>query len=89
MKRVLLLVAGFAGGFLLRLNGERLHAPTLFERVERAGRRAGCFNHLIFRGDVAHEVSPPLLLKLLPSVSGPLTVHGPSWLSCASSPSSI
>lgn len=73
-------IGDFLRGFLLRLNGERLQAPTLFELVERQGRRAACFNHLIFRGDVPHEVSPPLLLKLLPSVSSSLTAYGPSWL---------
>jgi hypothetical protein len=70
----------FLHGFLLRLNGEWLQAPTLFELVERHGGRAACFNHLIFRGDVPHELSQPLLFKLLPWVPGRVTVHGPSWL---------
>lgn len=73
-------IGEFLRGFLVQLNGERLEAPTLFEIVERGGRRAACFNHLIFRGDVRHEVSPPLLLRILPSVSASLHVHGPSWL---------
>jgi hypothetical protein len=70
----------FLEGFLLHLNGDRLQAPTLFQLVERAGRRAACFNHIIFRGDVRHEVSQPLLLRLLPSVDAHPTVEGPSWL---------
>lgn len=70
----------FLRGFLVRLNGERLLAPTLFQVVERQRRRAACFNHLIFKGDVAHEVSPPLILRLFPSTGSALTVQGPSWL---------
>jgi predicted AlkP superfamily pyrophosphatase or phosphodiesterase len=34
----------FVRDFLLRLNGDRLRAPTLFEMLERAGRRAACLN---------------------------------------------
>lgn len=70
----------FLRGFLVGLNGERLQAPTLFQVVERQRRRAACFNHLIFKGDVAHEVSQPLLLRLFPSTRSTLTVQGPSWL---------
>lgn len=70
----------FVRDFLLRLNGDRLQAPTIFQLVERNGRRAACFNHLIFRGDVAHEVSPPWLLQWLPGVNEQLTIQGPSTL---------
>lgn len=73
-------IGDFLSGFLNHLNGDRLQAPTFFQIVERHQRRAACFNHLIFRGDVAHEVSPPLLLRLPPSVSSRITVYGPSWL---------
>ncbi|HXW04387.1 MAG TPA: alkaline phosphatase family protein [Vicinamibacterales bacterium] len=71
----------FLRDFLLRLNGERLRSPTMFEVVERQGLRAACFNHLIFRGDVEHELTQPILLQLLPSVGSSLIVRGPSWLS--------
>ena len=65
-------ITPFLRGFLLQLNGERLRAPTLFQLVERENRRAACFNHLVFRDDVPHDVSPPLLLlRLLPSVGQP------------------
>ena len=70
----------FMRDFLLRLNGDRLRAPTIFETAERQGRRAGCINHLIFRGDVAHEVRIPTLLSLWPGVPSGLTVRGPSLL---------
>jgi predicted AlkP superfamily pyrophosphatase or phosphodiesterase len=34
----------FLQDFLVHLNGDRLTAPTLFETVERAGKRAACLN---------------------------------------------
>ena len=37
----------FIHDFLLRLNGDRLKAPTMFEMVERTGRRAACLNYLV------------------------------------------
>jgi hypothetical protein len=70
----------FMRDFLLRLNGDRLGAPTLFEIVERRGRRAGCINHLVFRGDREHQISNPWMLRLLPSIGRGPVVHGPSWL---------
>lgn len=70
----------FLRGFLLRLNDDLLKAPTLFQIAERQGRSAACFNHLIFRGDVAHRVKMPWLLRLLPGVSSDVVVHGPSTL---------
>src|SRR5690606_9286290 len=47
----------FLCGFLLKLNGERIQAPTMFQLVERQGQRSASFNYLIFKGDVAHEIS--------------------------------
>lgn len=70
----------FVRDFLLQLNDERLRVPTLFQIVERQGLRAGCINHLIFRGDVAHEVDVPLLMRLWPSIPSSLEVQGPSML---------
>jgi hypothetical protein len=67
--------------FLLRLNGDRLKAPTLFEMLERAGRKAACLNYLVFRGLVAHEVNMPKLMAALPGVPFTETVEGPSVLS--------
>lgn len=70
----------FFEDFLLRLNGSRLKAPTLFQTVERAGGSAACLNYLVYRGDVTHKVRVPLPLAILPGV--PLTEHveGPSTL---------
>ncbi|MGE3707058.1 MAG: alkaline phosphatase family protein, partial [Vicinamibacterales bacterium] len=70
----------FLNEFLLRLNGERLRAATMFSLVEREHLTAGCFNHLIFRGDVPHPVAVPPLLRLLSSVRPGVQVHGPTRL---------
>ncbi len=70
----------FVRDFLLRLNGDRLVAPTLFEMIERAGRSAACLNYLVFRGNVPHHVSIPKLMAALPGVPLTETVEGPSTL---------
>jgi hypothetical protein len=70
----------FLRDFLVRLNGDRLTAPTLFELVERAGRPAACLNYLVYRGLVRHTVNVPWLLALLPGVPLTETVDGPSYL---------
>ena len=66
--------------FLLRLNGDLLKAPTLMQTAERRGLTAGCFNYLIFRGDVVHQATPPMLLRLWPGTPSAFTVQGPSTL---------
>lgn len=71
----------FIRDFLLRLNGDRLIAPTQFEMVERTGRTAACLNYLVFRGLSAHKVSIPAALAALPGVPFTETVEGPSVLS--------
>jgi hypothetical protein len=70
----------FVREFLLRLNGDRLLAPTLFEMVERAGRTAGCLNYLVFRGIYPHHADIPKLITALPGVPLSETVEGPSLL---------
>ena len=70
----------FINDFLLRLNGDRLHAPTLFELVERTGRTAACLNYLVFRGNVPQRVNIPGLMAALPGVPFTETVEGPSTL---------
>jgi hypothetical protein len=70
----------FIRDFLLRLNGDRLRAPTLFEMIERSGRRAACLNYLVFRGIVPHKVRIPGLIAALPGVPLSETVEGPSTL---------
>lgn len=72
--------ADFIRDFLLRLNGDRLLAPTLFEMVERSGRQAACLNYLVFRGSVPHRVHIPGLIAALPGVPFSETVEGPSIL---------
>jgi hypothetical protein len=70
----------FVRDFLLRLNGDRLLAPTLFEMVERAGRTAACLNYLVFRGNCPHKANVPKLLAALPGVPLRETIDGPSTL---------
>jgi hypothetical protein len=70
----------FLRDFLVRLNGDRLRAATLFERVEAAGRRAACFNYLVYRGLVEHRVDIPWLLSVLPGTPLTEVVKGPSTL---------
>jgi hypothetical protein len=64
----------------VRLNGDRLKSPTLFELVERTGRRAASINHLVYRGNTEHKVNVPWLMALLPGVPLTETVRGPSLL---------
>jgi hypothetical protein len=70
----------FINDFLLRLNGDRMRAPTMFEMVERAGRPAACLNYLVFKGSVPHQVNLPGLMAALPGVPFTETVEGPSTL---------
>ena len=42
--------------FLLKFNGDRLRAPTLFEMVEQAGYRAASINYLVSRGRTRHTI---------------------------------
>ena len=70
----------FISDFLLRLNGDRLRAPTLFEMVERSGRTAACLNYLVFKGNHPHRVRLPKLMTAIPGVPLTETVEGPSVL---------
>ena len=70
----------FIKDFLLRLNGDRMTAPTMFEMVERAGRSAACLNYLVFKGSVPHKVNMPGVMAALPGVPFTETVEGPSFL---------
>jgi hypothetical protein len=71
----------FIRDFLLRLNGDRLQAPTLFEMVERTGRSAACLNYLVFRGLYPHKVNIPKIMASIPGVPFTEVVEGPSTLS--------
>jgi hypothetical protein len=70
----------FVRDFLLRLNGDRLVAPTLFEMIERAGRSAASLNYLVFRGSYPHRADIPKIMAALPGVPLRETVEGPSTL---------
>ena len=71
----------FVNDFLLRLNGDRMRAPTMFEMVERTGLHAASLNYLVFKGNVPHRVNMPGLMAALPGVPFTETVEGPSMLS--------
>ena len=71
----------FINDFLLRLNGDRLRAPTMFEMIERTGTRAACLNYLVFKGNFPHRVNMPGVIAALPGVPFTETVEGPSVLS--------
>jgi hypothetical protein len=73
-------VGAFIDDFLLRLNGSHLRAPTLFELVEGAGRRAASLNYLVYRGLYPHRVRVPRALAILPGVQRTQIVSGPSRL---------
>jgi hypothetical protein len=70
----------FLRDFLVRLNGDRLKVPTIFEIVERAGRQAASLNYLVFKARTPHEAHIPGLLAMLPGVPTRETLHGPSLL---------
>ena len=70
----------FVRDFLVRLNGDRLKAPTLFEIIERQGLKATCINYLVYKGLVQHDVTIPRTLALFPGVPRTETVLGPSAL---------
>jgi hypothetical protein len=70
----------FLRDFLLRLNGDRLTAPTVFEMAERSGRIAASLNYLVFRGNHPHPVRVPHLMAAIPGVPRSDTVEGPTLL---------
>ncbi|HRV91686.1 MAG TPA: alkaline phosphatase family protein [Anaerolineae bacterium] len=73
-------VRPFFEDLLLKLNHERLQAETAFQRIERSGLKAACFNFLMFRGDVEHKANVPLLLGLIPGVPFSEVICGPSTM---------
>ena len=70
----------FLEDFLLKLNGDRLKAPTLFELVESAGLKASCVNYLVYKGNFTHRVRVPSMMALLPGVKTHEDILGPSTL---------
>ena len=71
----------FVRDFLLRLNGDRLKAPTIFEMAERSGRTTASLNYLVFRGSHPHRARIPGLIAAIPGMPLAETVEGPSVLS--------
>ena len=70
----------FINDFLLRLNGDRLKAPTMFQMMERAGRNAASLNYLVFKGDRLHDVRVPGIIAAVPGVPFSEGVQGPAML---------
>jgi hypothetical protein len=70
----------FLQDLMIRLNRDHLQTETIFQRVEQAGLQAACINHLVYRGDVRHELDSPWLVKLLPNITTLTEMYGPSLL---------
>ncbi|MCA9071029.1 MAG: alkaline phosphatase family protein, partial [Planctomycetaceae bacterium] len=71
-------VGNYINDFQVKLNQERLKAPTIFERIEKDSNLSDAVvNYLWYRGRFEQKVSTPLLLKLLPGVSLKETLTGP------------
>ncbi|MCA9025317.1 MAG: alkaline phosphatase family protein [Planctomycetaceae bacterium] len=73
----------FFNDFMVRLNHDRLHADTLYERVERNGLTAAVINYMWYRGRTRHEVDAPWLFKLMPNISVASEISGPQVLAMA------
>lgn len=64
--------------FQIKLNMERLQAPTLFEQIEQHGHlRDAVINYLWYRGTVPHEISVPAMLKITLGASFEEFMQGP------------
>ncbi|MAT96991.1 MAG: hypothetical protein CL608_07605 [Anaerolineaceae bacterium] len=63
--------------FLLEMNNNYLQVPTLFQKLERNGRKTASINFPVYRGDVPHNVNAPLLLEWIPNLPTSTTVKGP------------
>lgn len=74
-------ISTFFEDFLVRLNRDQLRIETIFQTVERAGKRSGCLNYLWYRGDITHQVHVPWLLRLWPGIPYSISVDGPALLS--------
>lgn len=70
----------FFNEFLVGLNQKVLAAETLFEKVEKQGKRAASLNYLIHRGAERHAVNVPWLLRLVPGVPWKEEAAGPDLL---------
>ncbi|MCR9199901.1 MAG: alkaline phosphatase family protein [Planctomycetaceae bacterium] len=70
----------FFRDFMVGLNEQYLHAPTVFETVESQQKSAAVINFMWFRGRTPHKVNAPLLIDLLSEGDIPDIVHGPTHL---------
>lgn len=72
--------ANFFEGCLQKLNGSRLKAPTIFQRLTEMGKRSACLNFLIYKGDVSHDARVPAWFNWHPDIPKTQTVSGPELL---------
>lgn len=71
-------IGRYINDFQVKLNQDRLKAPTIFERIENNGNLSDAvINYLWYRGRFEQSVSTPLLLKILPGVALKETLSGP------------
>lgn len=73
-------MGNFVREFLLELNHTYLQAPTIFQQLERQGFETASINFPLYRGDVAHEVTLPTLLKWIQGLPENATLKGPRHL---------
>ncbi len=73
----------FFDEFLNHLNHKRLHADTVYQRIERHGMTSAVLNFIWFRGETRHDVNVPLLLKLFPGDEFSPQIYGPRVLGLA------
>jgi len=65
--------------FGVRLNGERLHAPTIYQLAEEQHFESACINFMWFAGSHEHSRKTPWLLRLIGGKL-PESVQGPKYL---------
>ncbi len=70
----------FLEDFVIRLNHHWLQTKTIFQRVERQGLQSASINYPIFRGDVAHQLNTPQMLKMLAVAPSTDKICGPTLL---------
>ncbi|QDU80025.1 Type I phosphodiesterase / nucleotide pyrophosphatase [Polystyrenella longa] len=64
--------------FQLRLNGERLQYPTIFEQIEKNGKlQDAVVNFMWYKGTVPHSASTPFLMKFIPGSNFASEMMGP------------
>jgi len=69
----------FLQDFLVGLNHHWLNADTIFEKVEKAGKKAASLNWFLYHGLAEHKIDMALL-NLVPNAPQATTIWGPSTL---------